>query len=421
VKEMGSRKSNNNYAQDLRAGELVEVRSEKEILATLDENGRLEMLPFMPEMLKYCGMKVRVFKRAHKTCDTIEKSGLRLMDNAVHLEGLRCDGKAHGGCQAGCLIFWKEAWLKRVGAAPLKESIGSKIDCPAGNGARLTQHRNSCTPERLFSATRVGANPVTVEEEIFSCQATELRRATSYLSTRDVRQYLRDVTSGNIGLLDLGRGMLVLMFNTAIRTLHHIAGVLARCLTGRTAPNTAPASVAIQAVSGGGRPSSLVDVVIHYLRLAARRMLDLLVEYPHIKGKLRKTPAASLHLQPGELVQVKSKKEIAQTLDIHSSNRGLGFNIEMLPYCGGQFRVLRRVEKIINEKTGKMMRLPNDCIVLDGVTCRAYYHKFCPRNIFPYWREIWLRRVDPIVESRDRNAKMENKVKHEGHINSGGV
>ena len=31
------------------------------------------------------------------------------------LEDLRCDGSAHDGCQAECRVFWKEAWLKRVG------------------------------------------------------------------------------------------------------------------------------------------------------------------------------------------------------------------------------------------------------------------------------------------------------------------
>src|SRR5919201_470703 len=94
---------------DLRSGDLVEVRSEREILATLDERGELDSLPFMPEMLPYCGRRFRVFKVAHKTCDTIEYAGvgLRRMRNAVHLENLRCDGSAHDGCQAGCLIFWK--------------------------------------------------------------------------------------------------------------------------------------------------------------------------------------------------------------------------------------------------------------------------------------------------------------------------
>ena len=39
----------------LRAGDLVQVRSKEEILKTLDEKGQLENLPFMPEMFEFCG------------------------------------------------------------------------------------------------------------------------------------------------------------------------------------------------------------------------------------------------------------------------------------------------------------------------------------------------------------------------------
>ena len=69
----------------------------------------------------------------------------------------------------------------------------------------------------------------------------------------------------------------------------------------------------------------------------------------------------------------------------------------MTIYCGGEYKVLRRVEKIIDEKTGKMMRMKNDCIILEGVVCTARYSHFrrlCPRAIYPYWREIWLKRVE---------------------------
>src|SRR5258707_5611398 len=89
----------------LRAGDLVEVRSEKEILATLDEQGALDGLPFMPEMLVHCGKRLRVDKRADKTCDTINYSGSRRMYDTVHLAGTRCDGQSHGGCQAQCRFF----------------------------------------------------------------------------------------------------------------------------------------------------------------------------------------------------------------------------------------------------------------------------------------------------------------------------
>jgi len=54
----------------LKAGEWVRVLSKEEILATLDKNGRYEELPFMPQMLQYCGQKLRVARRAHKLCGT---------------------------------------------------------------------------------------------------------------------------------------------------------------------------------------------------------------------------------------------------------------------------------------------------------------------------------------------------------------
>ena len=57
----------------------------------------------------------------------------------------------------------------------------------------------------------------------------------------------------------------------------------------------------------------------------------------------------SLKVHPGELVQVKSKEEIAATLSPEGRNRGLWFDREMLPYCGGTYRVRQRVNRIIDE------------------------------------------------------------------------
>jgi hypothetical protein len=115
--------------------------------------------------------------------------------------------------------------------------------------------------------------------------------------------------------------------------------------------------------------------------------------YPFIEGSLRKTPAETLNLKPGELVRVKSKDEIASTLDMHNANRGMSFDGEMVRYCGRESRVLRRVEQIIDEKSGRMMRFKNPCIVLEDVVCTGAYHRQCPRGIYSYWREIWLERV----------------------------
>src|SRR6267143_5235805 len=121
----------------LRASEWVEVRSKEEILKTLDKQGQLEGLPFMPQMFQYCGKRFQVFKRAHKTCDTVFPIRGRKMANAVHLE-TRCDGQAYGGCQAACLIFWKDAWLRRANDkdSPTQSSGATSCRAPANlNGS----------------------------------------------------------------------------------------------------------------------------------------------------------------------------------------------------------------------------------------------------------------------------------------------
>ena len=77
----------------------------------------------------------------------------------------------------------------------------------------------------------------------------------------------------------------------------------------------------------------------------------------------------------------------------------------MVPYCGGTFTVQRRVQKIINERSGKMMSLPGECIVLDDVVCSGRFSRWrllCPRAITPYWREIWLEPVDRAADEPHR-------------------
>ena len=92
-----------------RAGDWVEVRSKEEILRTLDKNGRLDELPFVPQMFGYSGKRFRVHSRAYKTCNTVSGHyvGRHLRTRCT---SMCVDGQAYGGCQAGCLIFWTNAW-----------------------------------------------------------------------------------------------------------------------------------------------------------------------------------------------------------------------------------------------------------------------------------------------------------------------
>ena len=95
-------------------------------------------------------------------------------------------------------------------------------------------------------------------------------------------------------------------------------------------------------------------------------------------------------------MQVRSPKEIAATLDENGFMRGLSFDREMIPYCGGTYRVQDRVEQIIDERTGRMLKIPSDCLILEGVVCSGEISPgrwFCPRAVYPYFREAWVRPV----------------------------
>ena len=105
----------------LRPGDLVTVRSEAEILETLDDNGTLDGLPFMPEMRSFCGRDLRVRSRADRTI--ADRLGYRRMEDAVHLTAANCGGADHGGCGRRCSLYWKERWLRRADGTSRDERV----------------------------------------------------------------------------------------------------------------------------------------------------------------------------------------------------------------------------------------------------------------------------------------------------------
>jgi len=342
----------------LAIGDVVEVRPAEEILAGLDERGELDALPFMPEMLRFCGGRFVVDKIAFKTCDTATWTGLRRMTDTVHLAGVRCDGQAHGGCQASCLIFWKTAWLTKVSVPSQNGRRAEPADQLSALAQPMSEPRapgcSGCTRERLADVALGACRPrdadVGSDRPVYSCQATELTRAAPVgIPLWDLRQYVQDVRTGNAPVPQVVRGIAIGAFNRM------------QDLTRDKLPERIR-------IRGGLR-------------------------YPFIEGTAQKSPDERLDLQPGEWVRIKSIEEISATLKADNTNRGLSFDREMLKYCGRTAQVLRRVEQIIDESSGQMLTMKTPCIVLSDVVCTADYHRSCPRGIYAYWREIWLERV----------------------------
>ena len=309
----------------LRPGDMVEVRSEPEIRQTLDESGALDALPFMPEMLAHCGRQARVLRRVEKIWDMTGGTGLRRLHDTVLLEGLRCDGSAHAGCQSGCALLWKEAWLRPL---MLERSLHARGVAPTPMSG------GEAEADRALTTFRDGP-----DGRRYVCQATELSQAAGSMRQTDPRHYLRELIVGNVRPGPFIEGTAIALFNQIQRRR-----------------------------GGAGYPQLLPQAT-------------------------RPTPHEVLDLQPGELVIVKTKSEIEATLDDKRRNRGLAFDRDMLRYCGGHFRVLRRVDRLIDERTGRLSEPRYPCIVLDGVVATGEYHAFRAQQEYILWREIWLRRA----------------------------
>ena len=214
---------------------------------------------------------------------------------------------------------------------------------------------------------------------IYRCQTTQIPRATTGLNWWDLRQYLEDLRSGNTSFWRLLSG-------TIYSAYFHLSN------------------------AGIGLGPSMRWFYNKLCWIWGGTM------FPRTSGRLPKgkpTPTTTLSLQPGELVRIKSHEEILETVDEESKNRGMYWDAELVPYCGKTYRVLSRVSRLIDEKTSKMIEMKNPCIILDSVVCQARYSQcrmFCPREMYPYWREVWLKRVGSDSQPHSESAE-ESRVR----------
>ena len=198
-------------------------------------------------------------------------------------------------------------------------------------------------------AERVGAQVRCADDPaLYRCQATELLGCTTRYALWEPGQYVREMTCGNVP------------------------------------------------------PAKFASVFGRAVVWESKRKLGLLPTV-HVAGN-RREPAddeGTLGLQPGDWVEVKSREELKEALTPEGRNRGLWFDWEMERYCGGRYRVRRRVTRFIDDRNRKMVVLKTDAVTLDGVTCTGEFSSrrwFCPRAVYPYWRESWLKRVEAPAE-----------------------
>lgn len=164
-----------------------------------------------------------------------------------------------------------------------------------------------------------------------------------------------------------------------------------------------------------GSHLSLAERAIRYV---ARRAISVATNPGAVMSKLRGRHGRTHHARPaggghvalqlhsGDIVRVKQLADITATLDAADRYEGLAFMVGIMDrYCGGQFRVKKRVDRFFDESSRRMVKL-RDVVILEDVFCEPPLDATspwagCNRTCFLFWKEAWLERVSEVDPTPD--------------------
>ncbi len=94
------------------------------------------------------------------------------------------------------------------------------------------------------------------------------------------------------------------------------------------------------------------------------------------------------------MVRVRSEEEIKASLSAWGELKGCLFMDAQRQYCGTTQRVLKPVERFVDERDYRVKKAKG-VVLLEGIICGGTpdYGR-CDRACFYFWREEWLEQVD---------------------------
>jgi hypothetical protein len=99
-------------------------------------------------------------------------------------------------------------------------------------------------------------------------------------------------------------------------------------------------------------------------------------------------------LAAGDWVMVRSREEITAQLDRWHEYKGCAFLPDMWQYCGTRQRVLKRLERFLDERDYQVKK-SSGLVLLEGVLCSGTpVFGRCDRACHFFWREEWLVRME---------------------------
>ena len=105
-------------SEPVQAGDWVRIRLSHEIARTLDKNSKHRGLWFDADMLKFCGQTFRVRGRVQQIIDVSRNAMVSMKTPCITLDDVHYSGEFQGFGEQHDYLYWREAWLQRVGPPP---------------------------------------------------------------------------------------------------------------------------------------------------------------------------------------------------------------------------------------------------------------------------------------------------------------
>ena len=134
----------------------------------------------------------------------------------------------------------------------------------------------------------------------------------------------------------------------------------------------------------------------YYVKKWLKRSYHMLAERGGASSRQAQTAreyAPAVPLQAGDRVRVRSREDIAATLNPFKELRGCAFLDGMERYCGTEQRVFRVMQRFLDERDYKVKRVRGVILLKDVICEGTAAFGACDRCCLLFWREEWLEKV----------------------------
>ncbi len=130
------------------------------------------------------------------------------------------------------------------------------------------------------------------------------------------------------------------------------------------------------------------------LKRRIRYIKNLLRDIFRARPAVGSVETAAGSLRKGDLVRVCAREDIEATLSRWNATKGCVFMEEMWEYCGTTQKVLKRVERFLDERDLRVKKC-RGIVILEGVQCQGTVDFGpCDRTCHFFWREEWLSKIE---------------------------